>query len=317
MKILLLLLLIIPSLSFAAILNSNEKGNGGDSCEIKIESIIADLKLWLNNDLHLNLKLSENLSDNEYKEKMLKSIEQTNFRCSNSIADIVPTNLCSLKNNELECLHDSFLNLNQLQSYRLIHQYLAKISRIEEFKHEQSTLPISDQIPSFITSKGLMSLNTISKNSKLNISYSFTANFAEKDVCGWALYIAKHRSDKICNSLNANCVVLDNIISPVKINQLSPSTCNVELVTIITDIKKNTNPTTFVYQKNFQGKGNDLLKFCEKSRKSILSESMEKCLEAGSNQCYYIDSKIIDAGAKIINGAKKLNCTIEIYRTNL
>jgi hypothetical protein len=145
-------------------------GNGGDSCERRIKEIRSDLNNWLSNDGGDELQLPSQISSEEYKLSMLRSIEEGLINCTESEIKIGSSSKTCRnfvnRNNDLviECNSSRFLKISEDEQYRLIHHEFAGLAGFEinmgTGKHyEESNYEISDQLASFLEYKKVKKLS--------------------------------------------------------------------------------------------------------------------------------------------------------------
>lgn len=169
-KLITLTTLIISQSLFAG----NEKGNGGDTCEIKLQSQNEKIKSMLINNEIKNLKMPKGLSFLEYKKRMIEEANKVIFSCSKKTIKLGSTEKTCLnyKDNQnqsrIECNLDRFLSITKSEQFKLVHHELAGLANLESnLGDERSNYFITNQLP----------LNWA-------INYSFMANNSIKNDDG-------------------------------------------------------------------------------------------------------------------------------------
>lgn len=297
---------------FAAQSMGNEKGNGGDSCELKIQETIEDIRQWLLKDQFQGMKFPHNMTASEYKEAMLDATENLTLGCVSEtlrLNDYEKT--CINKGRDIKCNYKRFSSLNEHQTYKLIHHELAGIAGLEANITEESRYELSDQITSFLSLQKTLKLGMNKNIKEFPITYTFRSEFGEKDRCEWAKEIAYYNMQRTCDIAGLHCMPMITTMEPIKITTPDAHSCTVSFPAHILE-KKTYSLSYFRYQKTHKASSGKLINICEKARKSAIEEAYTACLEAGGTSCYYSESKIIDAKNSIEKGKKIKECTIEM-----
>lgn len=146
---------ILLSLSFSA-LAWNERGNGGDTCESRIQNISQDFEAWLIKNQYASILLPDSISKIEYKDKMLEAINKSVVSCTTQkivigLAEKTCKNTMSKEGTSLiECNLDRFNALSASEQYQLIHHEFAGVAGFEINQSEASDYRISSQISDFL-----------------------------------------------------------------------------------------------------------------------------------------------------------------------
>lgn len=142
----------------------NERGNGGDTCESRIQEISQDFEGWLVKNQFTSIILPTSISKAEYKNKMLGAIHRSVISCtSHSIfigrAEKTCRNTTAEDGSSLiECNVDRFKAISSLEQYKLIHHELAGVAGFETNQNEESDYRISSQISDFLTEEVVLRL---------------------------------------------------------------------------------------------------------------------------------------------------------------
>jgi len=308
-------LLTFTQTTFAAQSMGNEKGNGGDSCELKMQETIEDIRQWLQKDQFQGMTYPNNVTATEYKEAMLDATKNLTLSCTQETLSLNNyEKTCINKGRTIKCNFKRFSALNEHQTYKLIHHELAGIAGLESNITEESRYELSDQVTSFLSLQKTLKLG-MNKNVKdFPVSYTFRSEFGEKDRCEWAKQIAHDNMQRLCESADMACMPLVTLFHPIKTVQPDAHSCTVTFAAMILE-RYSYHTSVFRYQKTFKASFGKLINICEKARKSAIDESYTACLEAGGTSCYYSKSRIVDAKNYIENGKKIKECTIEMTRS--
>ena len=150
-----LLAVLVLSLNLSAY-GWNERGNGGDTCENRIQEIAKDFEGWLQRDQFIPIVLPTSISKTEYKNKMLDAIHKSVVSCTSSRifigqAEKTCKNTTARDGSSLiECNVNRFNATSSPEQYKLIHHEFAGVAGFETNQHEASDYRISSQISDFL-----------------------------------------------------------------------------------------------------------------------------------------------------------------------
>lgn len=171
MKNLLLIGTLLLSINLFA---GNEKGNGGDICENKIQNIKNDIESWLLNGEFKGIKLPAGLSEEVYKNGMLEAVKKSLLSCTNDKVKIgnaekTCKNFDDKRETRIVCNFDRIMKTNDEELYRLIHHEFAGVAGFELNKGEEtSNYEISNGINPFLKKEIVLKLGV----KKANIVYA-------------------------------------------------------------------------------------------------------------------------------------------------
>ena len=133
---------------------------GGDLCEDQIKIIRADLKKWIINDGHKDLKLPSFIDYNSYATKMLSAIDQAKLQCVGTQDKGYPVQVegvakvCRFDVNAsqsmITCDLGKFKALSETEQYVLVHHEYAGIAGIEIPNKADSNYEVSNQISGYL-----------------------------------------------------------------------------------------------------------------------------------------------------------------------
>lgn len=142
--------LFLLSINFSA-LAWNERGNGGDTCESRIQEISKDFEGWFQREEFSAIILPEHVTQDEYKEGMLAAISTSVISCTRDKIFVGRAEkICMNKGSLIKCNADRFKGLTASEQYKLIHHEFAGVSGFEVNKSEASNYQISNQITDFL-----------------------------------------------------------------------------------------------------------------------------------------------------------------------
>ena len=131
-------------------------GNGGDSCELRMQTIREDIATWIGAGGAQNLDFSESNVDYEgYFKGMIGAILSTKYGCTNERLEVdgvekTCKNFKSQKNPSeslIVCNWDRLYKEEAEEAYRLIHHEYAGVAGIEvNYGKSESNYSLSDQI---------------------------------------------------------------------------------------------------------------------------------------------------------------------------
>lgn len=155
----LVVLLISGPKAFSGI--GNEGSGGGDLCEDQIQIIRSDIASWIQKGGHKNLKLPQNINEEQYKTEMLKYISEAKIRCIGESDKDYPVEVygtpkvCRFDNKRFKkpvitCDREAFMKMNETNQYVLVHHEYAGLSNVEIPNKDDSQYQVSNQISSYL-----------------------------------------------------------------------------------------------------------------------------------------------------------------------
>ena len=144
-SIIALMLVAIPALA-------NEKGNGGDVCESRFQSIREDIHSWIIKGGSRSLNLPEAFPIGQYNFSMLKQIEKAQVSCVDEILHVgnAEKTCINLLNAEgkprIICNRKAFLETPKNDQYMLVHHEYAGLAGLETNAGENSNYLVSKQL---------------------------------------------------------------------------------------------------------------------------------------------------------------------------
>lgn len=151
------LILAIVLLQSGVAFAGKEVGNGGDTCENRIQGIRDDIQSWIKQGGHKGLELPDGISNAKYKESMTSAISQAVVSCTDKVINVrgvekmcVNTKRAGRKPSIL-CNRKSFNKTGAAEQYVLVHHEYAGLAGLEENKTEESDYTISNQLTSYLT----------------------------------------------------------------------------------------------------------------------------------------------------------------------
>jgi hypothetical protein len=154
MKFLLLALIALSFNSFA-----NEKGNGGDECEREIQVIQEEIQNWIYQGGSDHLILPENISLENYNEKMLSILNSdvTKLSCTSEKVFILKSEKTCINMQEEDggyriiCNEKKFKEMTDSAKYKIVHHEYAGIAGFEVNNgEEKSQYFITNQLSKFM-----------------------------------------------------------------------------------------------------------------------------------------------------------------------
>ncbi len=125
-------------------------GNGGDSCEARIQSIAINIQEWILYDNHSELDFKGRLTKDEYEFPMLTALKLGRVSCTDEklfVGKAEKTCINFPEEDFIECNVDKFMNTDEEGQYRLVHHEYAGLAGIEvNNESEASDYFLSDQI---------------------------------------------------------------------------------------------------------------------------------------------------------------------------
>lgn len=175
-SILILLMVLNIQSTFAASKRGTESGGGGDSAEMRVNEIRADILSWINNGGARGLQLPSDITLNEYEEKMkdilrpqyvvVGFIEQDNKDDVELQLTVYGTpktcrGFISSKDNRphILCNINRFNTISASDQYRLIHHEYAGLVNVENNDQAASDYIISSQLSDFLQSQRVYKLS--------------------------------------------------------------------------------------------------------------------------------------------------------------
>lgn len=166
--------LFLLSISFSA-LAWNERGNGGDTCESRIQEISKDFEGWFEEEKFTSIVLPNHLSQDEYKESMLSAISTSVISCTTDKIFVGRAEkTCMNKDSLIKCNANRFKGLTDSEQYKLVHHELAGVSGFEVNKSEASNYQISNQITDFLSAKNKLGVHK-KDDPKVKADYRFNS----------------------------------------------------------------------------------------------------------------------------------------------
>ena len=109
-------------------------GNGGDTCEARIQSIARNIQEWILYDNHSSLDFKDKVSKDEYEFSMLTALKLGRVSCTDEnlfVGKAEKTCKNYPDENFIECNIEKFMKTDDEGQYRLIHHEFAGLAGIE------------------------------------------------------------------------------------------------------------------------------------------------------------------------------------------
>lgn len=136
---------------------SGDKGNGGDTCENKIDIIASDIERWIHEKGYISLQLNEGITHAEYMDKMLDAIKMSRVTCIDKVITVenkekMCVNFVDSSNTALiVCNREKILSNDVNENYKLVHHELAGVASLESGSTDGvSNYDISNQITAYL-----------------------------------------------------------------------------------------------------------------------------------------------------------------------
>lgn len=134
---------------------ANEKGNGGDPCEDRIQEIRDDIRTWIQGGGSKGLQLPSGLSLTDYNSSMLAQIGKAQIACTDSQVTIdsldkVCENATDSSSSKITCNRQAFLKTSDAKQYILVHHEYAGLAGFEISTAGVSNYSISNQLSAFL-----------------------------------------------------------------------------------------------------------------------------------------------------------------------
>lgn len=187
-----LLLLSVSALIFSSVpvfaKMGTESGGGGDASEARVNEIRADILLWIINGGAKNLALPEELSNEEYVNRMTEVLQpqnvvigfvekddELNEELKVSVGGI-PKTCRGFKSSidlrlHIICNISRFKSTSDSEKYKLIHHEFAGLAMVEHNKGAASDYKISSQITNFLTRQTVLKLAVIPARHSPRVSF--------------------------------------------------------------------------------------------------------------------------------------------------
>ncbi len=155
--VLALALSLLSLRTYALPIDGQDRGNGGDLCEMRINEIRMDLKNWIGKGGASKLELPRKVGVEQYKKAMLEQISKATVICTQDIPTIegvekTCVNFVNAQGSNIRCNYDRLLNAPAEDQYVLIHHEYAGLAKFEINSGVSSDYSISNQIFRFLRS---------------------------------------------------------------------------------------------------------------------------------------------------------------------
>jgi hypothetical protein len=157
-----LLLAVTPSVAATG----EKGGNGGDSCEKRIQEIRSDLTDWLNHGDLAGLKLPQGVALSQYQQLMLDAVSRAVVSCQSEplLIGSVEKTCINFQGQagipKIVCNTSRFMKeTSESDQYVLIHHEYAGVAGLEVNQGEASDYTISNQLNGFIESVAVQKLS--------------------------------------------------------------------------------------------------------------------------------------------------------------
>lgn len=147
------ILFLTPFTSFAI---GDKTGNGGDTCEDRIQLIRDDLSIWIRNGGSRGLRFTPGAKLESYNAKMIESISKAQISCTDQTLEIAGAEKVCVNSIDaggvmrLICNAKRFADISQADQYTLIHHEYAGLSGLENNVSAESNYKISNQISAYL-----------------------------------------------------------------------------------------------------------------------------------------------------------------------
>lgn len=139
-----------------SIVYANEKGNGGDICELRFKTVREDIHSWVLNGGAAGLTLPNGLSRDQFNLGMLNAITKATTSCTDDVI-IVNSAEKTCRNYfngagqpQILCNVKRFLATAEADQYLLVHHEYAGVAGFEINRGAESDYTISSQITGFL-----------------------------------------------------------------------------------------------------------------------------------------------------------------------
>ena len=230
---------------------------GGDSCENSIQVIRDDLKNWIYNKGHEDLKLPDGMTAEMYSNSMLEVMQNTKIECVGEgdigypIVVYGVAKVCEFKKdvskNQITCDYKKFQSMNEDDQYVLIHHEYAGLADLESPDTHISRYDISNQISNYLTTKVVKRLVVKTENKPLEVDPKYPSlDYHKAQVKKF-----KHSLARLIENLNAS-----------EINYWNQ--------------RENIEMTFRKMVKACLGKSNEEMQLCTQDARKVQSEQIEK-----------------------------------------
>lgn len=156
MKLILVLALSIFVSAASAMVDGQDRGNGGDLCELRFNNVRDDIRSWIQKGGSKGLQLPSNLSLDQYNSDMLEQIDNAQVSCTEDkvmigAAEKTCINFLDEKGQaKIKCNLKRFLDSEDSAQYVLVHHEYAGLAGFEVNTDEESDYRISNQISGYL-----------------------------------------------------------------------------------------------------------------------------------------------------------------------
>ncbi|WP_413294905.1 ankyrin repeat domain-containing protein [Bdellovibrio sp. HCB185ZH] len=164
--VLVLVLSFLSSLAYGHFIDGQDRGNGGDQCEMRIAVIRADFENWVIKGASASLKLPYGITHEQYARTMLTQMSTATVSCTETVLTVGAAEKTCLNFTDgqgtprILCNVDRFMNAMASDQYVLIHHEYAGLAGFEVNDGEKSDYRISFQIADYYQARGDSSLQT-------------------------------------------------------------------------------------------------------------------------------------------------------------
>ncbi|MGE3610260.1 MAG: hypothetical protein AB7I27_11775 [Bacteriovoracaceae bacterium] len=177
---------ILICLSISLAYAGGESGGGGDATEVRVNEIRADILKWINDGGAKELKLSKQVSYDDYVARMSEILAPQRVIISFTSEEVLVNGTqktCRSYVADKEymlCNISRFKNTSESEQYKLIHHEYAGLALIEENIGASSDYSISGQITEYLKEERVLRLAV--KNNERAYKYTYVSNLAKNTV---------------------------------------------------------------------------------------------------------------------------------------
>jgi ankyrin repeat protein len=145
----------ISSLAYGQLIDGQDRGNGGDLCEMRFNEIRNDFQNWILNGGSGSLQLPYGITLIQYDSTMLEQMSKAIVSCTQKVLSVgVAEKTCLNFTDDqgrprILCNFDRFMKTTDSQQYVLVHHEYAGLARFEVNNGEKSDYSISAQISDY------------------------------------------------------------------------------------------------------------------------------------------------------------------------
>ncbi|QDK44516.1 hypothetical protein DOM22_04760 [Bdellovibrio sp. ZAP7] len=155
----------LSSLAYGQFIDGQDRGNGGDQCEMRIGEIRGDFEKWIIKGGSATLQLPLGITHDQYYRAMLEQMANASVSCTETILKVGAAEKTCLNFRDgqdvprILCNVERFMNAKGSDQYVLIHHEYAGLAHFEINDGEKSDYRISMQIADYYRADGANKLD--------------------------------------------------------------------------------------------------------------------------------------------------------------